>query len=213
MKRLIIPYHTKTVYPNTLQLLKELQALDCLKMFSLAGEIGLSLYYGHRISVDIDLFYNQAFNVDSVILEINAFFKNEDVSIINKEINSILLSINDVKIDILAHQYPKIKSSNIYDNIKLYAQEDIIAMKLDALVNRSTKKDFFDIYEVLQVFSLQDILSFFVLKYKNNDPLYIVRSLVYFEDAEKDLEPIMIKKYDWEEVKSYLNKKIAEYLS
>jgi len=213
MKRLIIPYHTKTVYPNTLQLLKELQALDCLKMFSLAGEIGLSLYYGHRISVDIDLFYNQAFNVDSVILEINAFFKNEDVSIINKEINSILLSINDVKIDILAHQYPKLKSSNIYDNIKLYAQEDIIAMKLDALVNRSTKKDFFDIYEVLQVFSLQDILSFFVLKYKNNDPLYIVRSLVYFEDAEKDLEPIMIKKYDWEEVKSYLNKKIAEYLS
>lgn len=205
--------YTKTVYPNTLQLLKKIQTLDSLKMFSLAGETGLSLYYGHRISVDIDLFYTQDFNVETIILEINSFFKNDNISILSKEKNSILLSINDVKIDILAHQYPLIKSSNIYGNIKLYAKEDIIAMKLNALANRGTKKDFFDIYEVLQTYSLENILSFFTKKYVNNDTFYILRSLVYFKDAENDKDPIMIKKYNWEKVKSSLNTFVEAFLN
>lgn len=48
---------TKTVEPGTLSLLKELMELPILNNFSLVGGTALSLKYGHRISIDLDLFY------------------------------------------------------------------------------------------------------------------------------------------------------------
>ena len=205
--------YTKAVYPNTLQLLKELQSLQSLEKYSLARGTALVLYFGHRISVDLDFFINKPFNTDKIIQEINLLYKKTNITILSLSENSISLIIKDVKVDILAHQYPLINEINEVDGLFLYSKEDIIAMKLNALANRGSKKDFFDIYEVLQIYSLQDVLAFFVEKYKNNDPLYIVRSLAYFDDAEKDLEPIMIKKYDWEKVKSFLNKTITNFLN
>ena len=84
-------------------------------------------------------------------------------------------------------------------------------MKLNALANRGTKKDFFDIYEVLQEFSLQEILGFFKKKYPNKDYYYILRSLVYFNDAELNKEPIMIKKYSWSDVKNFISNEVRNF--
>ena len=204
--------YTETVYPKTLELLKKLQSLNSFKHFALAGGTGLSLYFGHRISIDLDFFIHTDFNVDEVVLELNKQFDKKELHIINQSKNSLLLSINDVKVDILAHQYPLINKPNKMEGISLYSKKDILAMKLNALANRGTKKDFFDIYESLQHYSLTEILEFFKLKYVNNDTLYIIRSLIYFEDAELDLDPVMIKNYDWETVKAFLVKTINTYL-
>ena len=48
--------HRSTVESSTLDLLKELLAIPELKDFYLVGGTALSLKYGHRISVDLDLF-------------------------------------------------------------------------------------------------------------------------------------------------------------
>lgn len=45
-----------TVDSGTLSLLEELQKTNFLKGFSLAGGTALSLIYGHRKSIDLDLF-------------------------------------------------------------------------------------------------------------------------------------------------------------
>jgi len=46
----------EAIEPATLQLLKVLQADSILAQFHLAGETGLALQLGHRLSVDLDLF-------------------------------------------------------------------------------------------------------------------------------------------------------------
>ncbi len=51
--------HTETVKPNTYSLLKELMQLEALKSFQLVGGTALALYFGHRISDDIDLFFSR----------------------------------------------------------------------------------------------------------------------------------------------------------
>ncbi|MCB9226861.1 MAG: nucleotidyl transferase AbiEii/AbiGii toxin family protein [Chitinophagales bacterium] len=204
--------YKETVYPKTFELLKRIQSIEKLNNFYLAGGTALSLYYGHRISIDLDFFTHTNFNTEEVILALNNAFINDDITIINEDTNSILLSINNVKIDILAHQYPLVvTNNNVNDNIRIYAKEDIIAMKLNALANRGTKKDFFDIYEVLQEFSLQEILDFFKKKYPNKDYYYILRSLAYFNDAELNKEPMMIKKYTWSDVKNFISNQVRNF--
>ena len=48
--------HTQTVAPQTLGLLKQLEAEPRLAAFNLAGGTALALYLGHRVSLDLDLF-------------------------------------------------------------------------------------------------------------------------------------------------------------
>ena len=48
--------HFETVESNTLSILNELMNMPELMEFSLVGGTALSLLYGHRISVDLDLF-------------------------------------------------------------------------------------------------------------------------------------------------------------
>ena len=54
--------HTQTVAPQTLGLLKQLEAEPRLAAFNLADGTALALYLGHRVSVDLDLFTPESFD-------------------------------------------------------------------------------------------------------------------------------------------------------
>lgn len=64
-----------TVEPNTLRILKQLMLLKELNGFSLVGCTALSLYLGHRISVDIDLFSVDKFENRAIIKVIERNFE------------------------------------------------------------------------------------------------------------------------------------------
>lgn len=55
------------------------------------------------------------------------------------------------------------------------------------------------------MFSLDEAFTFFERKFTgvNYNLVHIVRSLSYFEDADKDEMPQMIKKVSWEGIKKY----------
>lgn len=54
--------HTETIETQTISLLKDLMVLPALQVFSLVGGTALALRYGHRDSVDLDLFYHEKFD-------------------------------------------------------------------------------------------------------------------------------------------------------
>jgi hypothetical protein len=66
--------YTQTVSLVTLGLLKELMAVPELSDFVLVGGTNLSLQLGYRLSIDIDLFTNQPFNVLKVKEAISQHF-------------------------------------------------------------------------------------------------------------------------------------------
>ncbi len=99
------------------------------------------------------------------------------------------------------------------DGLRLASVEDIIPMKLLAIANRGTKKDFYDLYFLLQTFSLEQMLNLFSIKFKTVNSFHLIKSLVFFEDAELDPEPVLIKKVSWDKVKSHISKAVETYLN
>lgn len=89
---------------------------------------------------------------------------------------------------------------------------DIAAMKLAAISERGTKRDFIDLYFILQNTSLDKILQFYDKKYKKltSNLFHIKKSLVCFTDAEEDPMPKMIMAVSWKEVKNFFRKEIPK---
>jgi predicted nucleotidyltransferase component of viral defense system len=95
----------------------------------------------------------------------------------------------------------------------MYSIEDIIAMKVQAVLGRGKKKDFWDIAELLNHYSLENFIEFHTQKYKSQNLLIsIPHALTYFSDADESEDPVSLKGQTWESVKSEIQKKVREYL-
>ncbi len=200
------------VYPRTLELLKKLMQEECLQPFNLVGGTALALQLGHRISVDIDLFSDIDFAPQKIIRELRNNYK---LNLISEFGNSFIQQIeypedsqNYIKVDVIKYPYPLIGKVLEIDGIRMLSKEDIIPMKLSAIGNRGSKKDFFDIYFLLKEFTLEKMFELFEAKFPNVNYFHILKSLAYFEDADTEINPKMIMQVSWEEVKKEIRKQV-----
>lgn len=135
--------HFETIAPATLELLRNLQAVKGLEKARLVGGTGLALQIGHRQSVDLDLF---AHNLEDDFLSIASAIRDKgyEVDIRQQSTKILVIMVNSVKVDIVNYPYPWLDNP-VYDkDINLATMKDIAAMKLSAVTNRGTKKDFYN---------------------------------------------------------------------
>ena len=206
--------HTSTVEPSTLVVLKQLMSIPDLEDFYLVGGTCLSLRYGHRISVDLDLFSIKDFENEKIISVLEKRFETFQYRNPNNPVG-IFGFISDIKIDLVKHYYFKqIDAAVIEDEIRMFSDKDIIAMKIFALLKRAQKKDFWDVAELLQHYSIQNFIDFYNEKYPNQMLLIsIPHALTYFEDANESEDPISLKGQTWESVQTIIKQKVSEYLA
>lgn len=176
-----------------------LMRLPVLEPFALAGGTNLSLRFGHRLSVDLDLFTNQSFSEQALFDELLTTFPTAIKT--DQAKNTLSLFVDGVKVDLLAHRYPLLSPFTEEDGIRFWSVDDVVAMKLGAVSGRGAKKDFWDLAELLNHFSLEMMLHCFTAKYANSDLGYVVRSLTYFDDAESQADPILLNGSTWHGVK------------
>ena len=194
----------QVVDEKTFLLLKELQVIPELKELRLVGDTSLALQLGHRISIDLDLF--GSFD-SSLPLEMFLFdFENVNKTGSNRFMQ--FFEIDGVKVDFVNYNYPWLNEPLTEEGIKLASIEDIAAMKINAIINRGTKKDFIDIDFLLERYSLAQILELYQQKYGVKDYQIALRCLSYFEDAENETMPRMLVKKDWKTIKSDIIEKI-----
>jgi hypothetical protein len=145
------------VEKGTLALIHGLMADEQLRGFNLIGGTALALKIGHRASIDIDLFANDNFNAIGIADYLSSKYYAKRISILK---NAVFCYIDDIKIDLISHQYPLIKPVEIIDGIRILSLQDIGAMKLHAIVNNGTRlKDFVDFYFLLEKIPLQNLLG------------------------------------------------------
>lgn len=170
----------------------------------LAGGSCLALHYGHRISVDFDFFTPSEFKSEGIVRRLNQvgkFILQEAA-----EKNTLLGLFNNVKFSLFLYRYPLIFKPKKYLNILLADPRDIAAMKLAAVMDRGTKKDFVDLYFLNKKgVSIEQAFKYYDKKYKSlaNNLYSLIKSLSYFDDAEKLEMPLMIKKVSFEKVKEF----------
>lgn len=204
----------KTVEPHTFSILNQLMELPALQNFSLVGGTALSLLYGHRMSVDLDFFSDKLFKNTVITEALKKKFKDKFIAEEKQARFGIFCFIDEVKIDIIRHPHPLIRPLINIDGIRMFSTEDIIAMKVQAILGRGKKKDFWDIAELLQHFSVADFIQFHKEKYTTQNLLITVpQAITYFADAEESEEPVSLKKQTWSGVKEFINLKVSEYLA
>src|SRR5664279_1848629 len=157
--------HIKAVEPGTLSLLKILMELPSLQSFSLVGGTALALRYGHRSSIDLDLFYHEEFDQIQIINELEHTFKHQFVYKQQNTKFGIFCFIDEIKVDIVHFPHPPISEFINEDKIRMYSSADIAAMKIQALLGRGQKKDFWDLHELLRHYKLQQIIDWHKQKY------------------------------------------------
>lgn len=199
--------HRETVEPHTLELLRLLNASKSLAQFRLVGGTALSLTYGHRISVDLDFFGLEKFGIDQFRLSAPNYADFQPTRI-QGPIYQFM--INRIKIDIVEYPYPWIDEPVVIEEIRMASDKDIAAMKINAITNRGSKKDFIDLYALLQKYSYKEIMSFYLSKYPDGNVMLAIRSLCYFEDADSQ-EVIILWDVSWEEIKDDLTEKYLAY--
>ena len=205
--------HTETVESGTLSLLRKLMAMPSLKLFSLVGGTALSLKYGHRSSIDLDMFLHEKFDVTSIETELKMIFGKEFSYESGHNNIGIFCYIQRIKVDIVYFPHPPIEKIEEVDNIRMYSIADISAMKIQSILGRAKKKDFWDLYELLQHYSLQQLMDWHTKKYPSQMlAISIPNAITYFLEADNSETPESFKGQTWEKVKNGIKKVVSDYL-
>jgi hypothetical protein len=157
--------------------------------FYLAGGVAVAMHLSHRASRDLDFFSSSA---DPSQLA-DAFAESSDeIRIIDRSAGTLHLEIAGIPVSALRYAYPSLTTPVPMAGVPVpvASLEDLIAMKLSAIAGRGAARDFWDLGAMLTSGgrSLAEALALFRAKYTREDVGHVVRSLVYFSDA--DAEPL-----------------------
>ena len=190
--------HTETVDTNTLDLLKQIQANPNFQETRLAGGTALALQIGHRKSIDLDIFGNIRMEPLELTQELQ-IYGTLSIRSASQRIHHLML--RGVQLDIVQYDYPWLDAPVVAEGVRLASIHDITAMKLAAITNRGSRKDFIDLAFLLDRFDLPQMLEFYKQKFKEGEPFMVLKSLVFFDDAEDDPMPYMLQPIDWNAAK------------
>lgn len=193
-------------------LLAKLIHKSFLDDFYLAGGTALALHLGHRWSEDLDFFCEHKFDSFSLISKLSEI---DEFLVTGQEMDTVHGLMGNVKLSFLYYPYPLLEDCHLYNKIKIANIKDIALMKIIALVQRGTKKDFIDLYFIeKEVMKIEELINLFSEKFKitSYQSILIYKSLGYFEDADREVTPKMFKEISWEEIRSYFLRRQKELL-
>jgi hypothetical protein len=206
--------HQEVINPKTKRVLATLGKIKKLKDFYLAGGTALALQIGHRKSLDLDWFSQKNFSPSQLKRDLS--FKGR-LTVETEDEKTLNCIWQGVKLSFFFYPYrllfPLINFNN-YD-IKLADERDIAGMKIDAISSRGSRKDFIDLYFLLSEYSLKELLNLFDQKYAKikYNRFHILKSLVYFIEAELEPMPEILEGVSWPQVKNKLKKEVENIVN
>jgi hypothetical protein len=184
-----------------------------LQSFHLVGGTALSLKYGHRTSIDIDMFSVENFEHQPVIEALQNTFGELFAYKGDYSKWGIFCFIGGIKIDLVRYPHAMIYPVEHWDSIRMYSDRDLIAMKLQTILCRGKKKDFWDIAELMEHYDLSEMIDYHNAKYPNQMLLIsFPQALIYFNDADNSDDPVSLKGQTWYSIKETIKDKVREFL-
>jgi len=195
---------------NTKAILGALEKNEIIQNAYLAGGTAAALQLGHRMSYDLDFFTQKEFDEQMILPEIEKIsnFQVETIAW-----RTILGRFGDVRFSLFYYKYPLLYAAKKFGMVKIADIRDIAAMKIAAIASRGAKRDFVDLYFICkEVVSLEEAVQLYDKKYKNlaAAKMHILKSLVYFDDAEPDEMPKMLKKAEWKDIRKYFEHEVRK---
>ncbi len=197
-------WHREVVSRQVEGTLRDLRGLSALGRYYLAGGTGLALHLGHRRSQDLDFFSREPVEPDAMVQKLQTLTA---FSLLAKEAETLHAIVQGIKVSFLGYAYPVLFPLERFLDVSVADPRDIACMKLSAIAGRGTRRDFVDLYVASKHYGLRQLLEWFKQKYAqaNYSAVHILKSLTYFEDAEKDPMPDVLEPLSWDEVKQFFS--------
>ncbi len=206
------PLQLQSVPKKTAQAFEICQIMNLFSMdlWYLAGGTALALQVGHRQSVDLDFFTSKkTFDEKKVEKMLASSGQWKTTSL---DVGTIYGELAGAKMSLIAYPFflPK-KPLLRYGTVSMVSSADIAVMKCMAISQRGRKRDFFDMYWLCHnVRPLYDTLLSVHTQYTiKQNMTHILKSMVYFDDAESDPDPIIYFRASWKTVKSFFRREIT----
>lgn len=182
--------------------------------FYLAGGTALALQLGHRRSQDLDFYTPKHFQSKNLLNKLEEVIRSKATRY-SLASNMLFIRILGVDLSFVWYEYPLIKPKVKMDSIDLASKEDIGGMKILAIIQRATKRDYIDTYFLIKEFGLEKLLGFAKAKYTEFNPYLALRALRYFVDVEKRKEKrgrlCIYSRITWPEIKEFLAQVVKKY--
>ena len=198
--------------PAAERTLRTLSQQDFMSLFYLAGGTGCALHIGHRRSHDFDFFSGTEFE----IFPIQNALRNRGRFVADySDAGTLVGRFDNMKISLFHYAYPLIQEAVDYLGVRLASLVDIGCMKIDAISSRGTKRDFVDLFFIHQSLGL-DLVTFFRYFERKYGPggfnrHHVLKSLVYFEDADKEPDPEMLAEFSWAATKHFFVESVGAF--
>jgi hypothetical protein len=181
--------------------------------FYLAGGTALALHLGHRRSLDFDWFTGASITNPILLAQ---QFRDEQVPFEtgSTERGTLHGMVAGVRVTFLEYCYPLIQPVVFSPDLgcHLAGLQDIACMKLSALSQRGSRKDFIDIYALLRTgLTLDAMLAQYRRKYAVKDIAHVLYGLSYFDGAEREESPHLLWDLNWKEIKKTIQRWVSNY--
>lgn len=182
-----------------------------ISSFYLAGGTALALQLGHRVSEDLDFFVDKAFDAEELK---NRIVPDKVSSIRSRTLHCVK---DGVRLSFLCYDVPLCFPPHIWRGIQVAAWQDVAAEKLKTMSQRGAKKDFYDVYAVIMLKSdIKKLCTLFLNRFGGIgiNLYHVLKSLVYFQDAEGDPYPTLLKiseEWTWDSVRSFFETHLREF--
>jgi len=199
------PVHWSTITTQMRQVLEFIGQQEFATRFYLAGGTALALQLGHRRSIDLDFFSERDELLRPMRREIIQVLTPFAPQVIEDVDGNLLLIVAGLQVGFFSYGYHLLETPAEVLQVPVASLVDIGLMKLDALISRGSRKDFYDLYVILQQISLAELLALGKHKYPyaRDFELMAVESLVLFDNADQDHQPELFIDLSWEEVRSF----------
>jgi len=174
--------------------------------FYLAGSTAVYYYLSHRQSIGLDFFTRKSIDFTRYKYLIHPY------SVLFSSQDTIHAEVKKVKMSFFYYPYTLLRPLHQINGISIAHLEDILCMKINAIINRGSRKDFVDAYFIMRELSIspEECIALFQAKYGAYNPLVIRKAMTYFVNADNDPELRMLKQERWEEIKKFFIRTFAK---
>lgn len=205
--------HPKVLSKAAWGVVRRLERGGLLEGWTLAGGTGLALQLGHRYSEDLDLFRSEPFDPARLAEELSAV---GSLSIQSSSRGTLHLALDQVRLSFLETETPLLFPGTPYRGLRIADPRDIAVMKVVAIGGRGSRKDFVDLFVYLETGgTLESVLKLLRRRFPSIDynEYHLLKSLVYFADAEEEPMPRMIRDLSWDTVKTAITAEVRRLSS
>ncbi len=201
--------HDEILTPRQRSVLRPLAAAATSAGLYLAGGTAIALHLGHRRSDDFDWFSDGAPIDIAALTDLLRASLAFQVDVIDE--GTLVGTSDGVRVACYAYRYSRLEDTTAVQQwaLRLAGVRDLAAMKLLAIAQRGSRKDFIDVHALLEHgITMSQMLDDYQQKFRTSGRMPVLRGLVYFDDAEAEPIPEMLQPFTWDVLRDRLRREV-----